>query len=76
MRILDKGIYPQCNLYRMQTNPSVMYRTHEGTALCRTGAAKRRAHDAVVESRRALTYYFFVEGRRSNGWRRSNTLVG
>ncbi len=26
------------------------------------GAAKRRAHDADVESRRALTYHFFVEG--------------
>ena len=46
----------------MQTHPSVLHRTHEGTALCEMGAAKRRAHDADVESRRALTYHFFVEG--------------
>ncbi len=45
----------------MQTNPLVFHQTHKGTVLCQTGAAKQRAHNAAVESRRALSYHFFVE---------------
>ena len=54
--------YPRCGLCGMQTNPDVLGRGHEETALCRQGQERRTQYAAVAAATKALDIRFTAYG--------------
>jgi len=54
--------FPRCALCGMQTNPEVIGRGHESTALCKWGQKCKQQYAAVTEATRALDQRFTAYG--------------
>ncbi len=58
----EEGVYPRCGLCSMQTNPFVLLRTHEGTALCRDGHQRRVQRENASRAVEAQEKRFTARG--------------